>query len=107
MHADALHHAHRPARRHLRAIDGRGGQRFVIRLKSADAVLVDEVFDVAEDVEKSGDGRAGIAGEEVNAAFDFEAAFHQQFIAGKNLGAGFGQKTGVSCHVYSRSLCAA
>ena len=74
MDADRFHRDDGPAGGHLRAVGGRGAQGFVVGLEGADAVLLEQVADVAEDVEEAGDGGAGIAGEEVDAAFDFEGS---------------------------------
>src|SRR6185437_15882075 len=92
MHADALHDADRPAGGHLRAIDGGNTERFVISLKCANALLGEDIFDVAENVEKAGDRGTGISGEEMNAALGFERALHQEFVAGKYFTTAFGQK---------------
>ena len=64
----------------------------------ADAVLHDQIADVPQHVKETGDGRARIAGEQMNAALGFEAAFHEQFITGKDFVAGIGQKARISSH---------
>ena len=94
MDADAFHGGDGAAGGHLRAVDGGGREGFVVGLEGADAVVQQEVADVAEGVEEAGDGGAGIAGIEADAAFGFEAAFDQQFVAGEDFAAGVGQKRG-------------
>ena len=76
-------------------------QSFVVGLKRPDAFGFEEVSDVAQDVEESRDGGAGIAGEKMDAALGFEGAFDEQFIAGENFVTGLGQETGIDRHIQS------
>ena len=99
VHADALHCRNGAAGRHLRAVDGRDAERLVVRLERADAVVLEQVLDVAQGVEEAGDGRAGIAGQEVDAAVGLEGAFDEQLIAGEDFSARLGQEAGIACHV--------
>ena len=98
MDADVFHGRHGTEGHHLRAVDRGGGEGFVVGLKGADALLLEQVLDVAHGVEESGDGRAGIAGHQVDAAFDFKAAFDQQFVSGEDLAPSFGEESGIDWH---------
>src|SRR6185295_6656762 len=65
----------------------------------ADALVVEQIRNVAETVEESGDGRSRVAGHEVNAALGFECALHQQFVSCENFSTGIGEEAGIGSHV--------
>ena len=64
-------------------------------------MLLEQLADVAEDVEEAGHRRTGIAGEQVNAPLDFQGPLDEQFVAGEDFATGFGQEARVHGHVQS------
>ena len=74
---------------HLAAVDGGHAERFVVGLEGADALGFQQVADIAHDVEETGHGRTGIAGQQMDTALGFEGAFDEQFITGEDFPAGY------------------
>ena len=56
VHADVFHSGHSAKWHHLRAINRRSGEGLVVRLKGADSLLLEKVFDVAHGVEETAYG---------------------------------------------------
>ncbi len=75
--ADGFHRGDAAARGHLRAVERCDAEGFVIGLEGADAVLFEQGCEVAEDVEESGDGGTGVAGQKVDSALAFEGPFDE------------------------------
>ncbi len=99
--ADDLERHDAAAAGHLAAVQGRGAQGLVVGLERPDALGLEQVGQVAHQVEEAGHGRARVAGQQVDAAVGLEGAFDEEFVAGEDLPAGFGQEAGIGRHVGS------
>ncbi len=101
MQADAFHHAHRAQPVHLRAVDHRGGERLVVGQDGADAVLLGDLLDRLDTIEKTGHWRTGIARPEMSPTLGFEQPFDQQLVTQKNFRALFLEKPWIDLQVTS------
>ena len=91
--ADGLETGDRAAADHLGAVDHGDGEGLVVGEVGHDAFFVEQGGEGFEGVEEAGDGGAGVAGEQVDAAFDFQGALNEQLVAGEDFRAGVDQET--------------
>ena len=96
--ADRFHRADAAQRAHLRAVEHRRAQRFVVGDARPDALRLIQRRDQLHRVKKARDGRTGVACQEMGAAFCFERALDQQFVPGKDLGPLLLEESWIDCH---------
>jgi hypothetical protein len=75
-----------------------GGQRLIVRLKSTDAVLLEQVLHIAEHIEEARDRRARVSSIQVYTALNFEGSFYKEFVASEDFTATGRGKAGVKTH---------